>query len=330
MKKAILFFSVAAVSGVLFAGCKQKNDDDKVNPLDYSKSSNWIYTESNPAKDVDVFYVYPTVFTGPEMIADINSEEYRAGARFMYEGQATAFETVGNMYAPYYRQSSLAIMEKSVAEKEAVFHKEPLTDLYAAFEYYINNYNNGRPFILAAHSQGSNLLMYFLKEYLVQRPDIYNRMVAAYLVGYDITQTYLDQNPTIKFADTSYDTKVIISYNTEAVNIDGPNPVMADGIGIAINPLSWTRKTTLADSSLNLGTYIERASKDGYDVKSGFADAQINSRGTISCSTINPDDYYNAGGSFPKGVLHGQDFQFYYFNLRANAQMRVDAYFGRR
>ncbi len=328
MKKAILFFSVAAVSGVLFAGCKDKNDDDKVTSLDYSKSSNWVHTESNPTKDVDVFYVYPTVYMGPNMIADVTDPAVRSQAQLIYSSQATAYETVGNMYAPYYRQASLEVVKKTAAEREAIFHQEPLTDLTASFEYFINNYNNGRPFILAAQSQGSSLLMYLLKEYVVKHPDIHNRMVAAYLIGCDITKDYLDQNPEIKFADTSYDTKVIISYNTEAVNIDGANPVMADGIGIAINPLSWTRSTALADSSLNLGTYI--STDNGYVRSSGFADAQINSRGTISCSTVNPDNYYTAGGPFPKGVFHVYDYQFYYFNLRANAQERVNAYFGRR
>ncbi len=335
MKKRLITLSVLAMSLSFFASCKDEDKNEEptntVVPTDYTKSENWIYAEKTPTKEVDIFYVYPTVYAGPNQIMDITNQELRAKAKSMFDGQATAFETVGNLYAPYYRQSSLEIMEKSKEEKESLFHREPLTDVIAAFEFFIKNHNNGRPFILVAHSQGSNILMYFLSEYLSKQENksIYDRMVAAYLIGYDITQEYLTKNPHLHFADTSYDTQVIISYNTEMPTIDGPNPVMADGKGIAINPLSWTRSNTKADSTLNLGTYIQTST--GYIKKTGFADAKINiERGTVNCSTVDPNDYYTSGGPFPKGVLHGCDFQFYYFNLRANAQERVNAYFGRK
>ncbi len=317
---------------VFFASCSKDDsyNEPPVQPLNYSDSYYWIHADAMPTKEVDVFYVYPTVYLGPNMFADVTDPEVRDRARYMYDGQATAFETVGNMYAPYYRQTSIAIMEKTTEEKAAAFHREPLTDLIAAFEYFIDHYNNGRPFILAAHSQGSNIMMYFMSEYFSngKYKDAYNRLVAAYLIGYNVTNDYLLANKHLKFATSANDTQVIISYNTEAPVIDGPNPLMADGVGVCINPLSWSCDKVTAPASLNLGTYCEDG-KGGYVAGPGFADAQITDRGTIGCSTVNPDDYFNPDMPFPRGVYHGQDFPFYYFNLRANAQARVDAYFGR-
>jgi uncharacterized protein YneF (UPF0154 family) len=59
----------------------------------------------------------------------------------------------------------------------------------------LNNYNNGRPFILAGHSQGSNILLYLLSEYMKDNPKVYDRMIAAYVIGYSVTDQYLSENP---------------------------------------------------------------------------------------------------------------------------------------
>jgi len=37
----------------------------------------------------------------------------------------------------------------------------------------------GRPFILAGHSPGPDMLLYLLSEYMEEHPDVYARMVAA-------------------------------------------------------------------------------------------------------------------------------------------------------
>jgi hypothetical protein len=38
-----------------------------------------------------------------------------------------------------------------------------------AFEYYLKNYNNGRPIIIAGHSQGSGHGARILKDYLMEK-----------------------------------------------------------------------------------------------------------------------------------------------------------------
>ena len=122
----------------------------------------------------------------------------------------------------------------------------------SAFDYYIKHLNNGRPFILAGHSQGSNLLANMLSGYMKKNPDLYKRMVAAYVIGYSITSEYLEQNPQLKFATGPNDTGVIISYNTEAPVMHVTNPVTMPG-GVAINPITWTTSEELATAQQNLG-----------------------------------------------------------------------------
>ena len=52
----------------------------------------------------------------------------------------------------------------------------------AAFEYYLSNFNNGRPFVIASHSQGSYHAERLIKEY-VDGKTLQNKLIAAYLIG---------------------------------------------------------------------------------------------------------------------------------------------------
>jgi hypothetical protein len=70
-----------------------------------------------------------------------------------------------------------------------------------------------------------------------EHPEVYERMIAAYVIGYSITEDYLTQNPHLKFATGPDDIGVIISYNTEAPDVAaGVNPVVWPG-ALVINPI---------------------------------------------------------------------------------------------
>ena len=212
----------------------------------------------------------------------------------------------------------------------------PTQDGIAAFDYFIRHFDHGRPFILAGHSLGSNVLANLLAKYMKARPAVYKRMIAAYVVGYSITPHYLSQNPLLKFGTGANDTGVIVSWNTEAPTVEGTNPVLLPG-GLAINPITWTRKQTEATAKQNLGS-IELNPATGTPLLNkngtikrvrGLADARVNmAKGVVICSTINPANppYYNPGG-FPMGVLHPFDYPFYFFDIRANAANRVERFF---
>ena len=72
----------------------------------------------------------------------------------------------------------------------------------------------------------------------------YERMVAAYVLGYSITKEDLAENPHLKFAQGPDDTGVIVSWNIEGPgNKNEANIVVIDG-AISINPLNWKRDDT--------------------------------------------------------------------------------------
>ena len=103
------------------------------------------------------------------------------GSPGAFNSQATAFETAGIIYAPYYRQSALS---KDGGLKEADMWKTadsiPYDDVSAAFEYFINNYNHGRPYILVGfpgfggyHMWDYPFYYYNLRENAVRRVNKY-------------------------------------------------------------------------------------------------------------------------------------------------------------
>lgn len=326
-----------------FAGCS----NDPVEPIDsivdpdatdYSISDHWLKLPAAVNKEVDVFYLYPTAWqrtASDSNICEINNASMVALSNLAFLRQATAFETVGNIYAPYYRQVDMVYFTSlSPQEQINVISGIPTSDVIAAFDYFIRHYNNGRPFILAGHSQGSNVLINLLSIYMKEYPQVYARMVAAYVIGYSVTPEYLVENPHLKFAEGPDDTGVIISYNTEAPTVLSPgNPVVLPG-ALAINPITWTRDETLATAAQSLGSIV--LNRDGSvaegipDPVMNYADAKVDiTRGVVICSTADVDRLAPGNALFGKGVFHSFDYPFYYYNIRENAANRTNKFFGR-
>ena len=219
-----------------------------VKATDYQSRSHWLFLPAEPLKKkVDVFYLYPSEYErapGGPLIGPIDDPGMMQRAAVAFQRQATAFRTVANIYAPYYRQADAASRAAMPQEEQVkVVAGAPTIDGIAAFKHFLKHFNQGRPFILVGHSLGSNVMANLLAEYMGAHPRVYKRMIAAYVVGYSITPSYLAKHPFLKFAKGPSDTGVIASWNTEAPTVDGTNPVLLPG-GIAINPITWTRKTT--------------------------------------------------------------------------------------
>ncbi len=168
----------------------------KGTPSDYAKSENWMNIPEI-THEVDTFYLYPTAYVDESAdakpICDVDYEPMRKQAQAIYEVQATVFEESTNVFAPYYRQSNISkISGMSHEEVHEYQRNEQRTDVYAALDYYFENYNEGRPFILAGHSQGSIMTRMVLEEYMQAHPEYYERMVVAYPIGYAITSDWLE------------------------------------------------------------------------------------------------------------------------------------------
>ncbi|MDR3560054.1 MAG: DUF3089 domain-containing protein [Negativicutes bacterium] len=320
--KKIMFVVIALFLCLTFVAYANEKE-----ATDYSKSEHWLALPVTAEKEVDVFYLYPTAWQkvnkNEPNICKIDNPSMVKGATAALSRQATAFETVGNIYAPYYRQAdAVYTLTLPLEEQDKLIGGIPKSDVFAAFDYYIKYYNHGRPFILASHSQGSDLMLYILSEYMKEHPEVYKRMIAAYVIGYSVTGDYLANNPHLKFAEGPDDTGVIISYNTEAPEVKGKNPVTLPG-GISINPITWTREETMATAEESLGARLLDKEGKWVSVKN-YADARVDkARGVVICSTADVEKLAPGNEIFPKGVYHSLDYPFYYYNLRENAANRT-------
>jgi hypothetical protein len=280
----------------------------------------------------DVFFLYPTSWRaahGEYPICGINNADMRHWADYYLKTRASAFETAGNIYAPFYRQLDAAfVVAKQPPDMIGLFGGVPLTDVIAAFDYYIENYNKGKPFILAAHSQGSMVMLGVIALHLRDRPDVYKRMIAAYLIGVPLPETVYELFPHIKPAQNADDLGVVISYNTNSPNVDGHSPFSYPA-SVLINPVSWVTDDSYAPKEASKGGII--VNDDGtFERAPNLADAKIDHTTGTLVSGVDREKFSSGAASrgyFPLGVLHENDIPLYYYDLRANAENRVEKWF---
>ncbi len=298
------------------------------NKIDYSQKENWLSLPSLPNRPVDVLYFYPTTYRkgdSDQHIAEITDRVMRDGAKVMLKTQASVFAETCNIYAPYYRQiDAFGFNELTLKQQDMAAEIIVEADPFRWLDYYFTHYNNGRPFFLAGHSQGSIVLTVVLAEYFKKHPEHYKRMIGAYVIGFAVTKEYLADNPHLKFATKADDIGVIISYNTEAPENIGKRNLVVRKNSLAINPINWVRDETPATLKENLGSFDTVAEKLGPPL----ADATINlERGTVICSTADISKYASkAVEMFGPASFHAMDYEFYHENLRKNVQERIKAY----
>ena len=286
----------------------------------YDEPSSWLFQELSPQKKIDVFYVYPTIYGDKNPTnMDIYNEGLRDKAMRSFKKQ-TGVYTDGNIFAPFYRQVSMAVLDPN---KDTYKNKNFLLgykDVSRAFEYYLKHLNNGRPFILAGHSQGSMGLITLMREHF-ESVKLQKQLIAAYLIGYSVTKEDFRQYPWMKPATGESDTGVIVSYNSQAPGAKG-SPVILPG-AFCINPLNWKTDGTPAAASSNLGAVFFKADGSVDKVVSHYSGATIDIA-TGALTTVLPEKLDTGG--FPEGVYHIYDYSLWFNNLKKNIKLRSENY----
>ena len=337
MKK--LFGVMSSICVIIFglaicAGAAAETDGASIAP-DYSKEDCWFQLPEI-AKDVDTFYIYSTSYVessfekGAPDFATLDNPEMRMGALGEYVTNASVYEDSTNVFIPFYRQAGMKYageVAKKTGNVDAAISGIAYEDISAALDYYFENCNNGRPFIIAGHSQGSAIVKYVLKNYFKERPDYYKRMVAAYAIGYSITKEDLETYPHLKFATGENDVGVIVSWNTEGpknVEENAHNVVVLPN-AVSINPLNWKLDDTYAPASENLGSFMLNEEKGDYEIADVGADAKIVlDRGVILTNA--KYDHYAMAEFFGPQSFHEDDYTLYYNNIKDNVAKRIAAY----
>lgn len=143
-------------------------------------------SQVRPAADpaIDCFYVYPTVSRDPGLNADMNAGPEELVVATI---QLARFSTVCRTFAPLYRSATLAMIPRAMAgEDVSANFNLAYEDVRAAWRRYLEHDNQGRPFVLIGHSQGTIHLTRLLAEEIENNPAVAGRMLSALLIGFNI------------------------------------------------------------------------------------------------------------------------------------------------
>ena len=137
-----------------------------------------------PNPPVDCFYVYPTVSSDQGLNSDlVAGREERLAA----ESQFARFASVCRPFAPMYRQMTLGAVAAAAAGVDLTRNGLiAYGDVLAAWRNYIRTRNNGRPFVLIGHSQGSLMLQQLIAREIETNPALAARMKLAIIPGYNV------------------------------------------------------------------------------------------------------------------------------------------------
>lgn len=223
---------------------------------DYNNPKNWAILPSTYLENLkhwqtasplqaDVFYIYPTLNIEDNdlrwnvPVADKIQQNKVLNTAVYF--QASAFLNAGILYVPYYRQAHIrSYNQLQNGGKEAL--ELAYADVKAAFEIYLKKYNNGRPIIIASHSQGTTHAIRLLKEFFDDKP-LQKQLVAAYIPGIAIKK---DAFKTIKLMTKPDEIGGFVTWNTYKKNYY-PKTYEQWFKGKAIsNPITWDTQSTSA------------------------------------------------------------------------------------
>ena len=290
------------------------------------------------ASAVDVFFVHPTGYlNGGDWNSPLDpNSRTEENTKWMMANQASAFSGCCNVYAPRYREASIFRYLSATPEIAQKAMDLAYGDVERAFQYFLDHENQGKPFIIASHSQGTAHAFRLIQEHIDGTP-IAGRMIAGYLLGGTIPNTDADALKAVHVCKGEADTGCIVHWATYG---EGGKPA-ADRIGklVCVNPLTWKRDGERAPASLHKGgapiTGKFSVKVWGNDAAQGVEfkplKAPVKAWTWAACNqgllyvagqTGGPFDGVDMGGK----NYHGLDYPLFHMDIRENARVRAAAY----
>ncbi|MEO7564217.1 MAG: DUF3089 domain-containing protein [Sphingomicrobium sp.] len=315
----------------------------------YADSANWL---AHPGKEKDpsgwlpdgfaatadrnraaVFYIHPTTYlqrerwNAPIVLASDN--EFRT--RLFTQSQSSAFNGVGAIWAPRYRQAAFGAFLLDSKDARAALDLA-YGDVADAFDRFVAE-SGDRPIILAGHSQGSLHLMRLLKDKVAGKA-IEKRIVAAYVAGWPISHTADLPALGLPACRTPADSRCILSWMSfgEPAN---PNLALSsyqDSAGFAggkrkredmicTNPISGTIDGAAAPAD-NPGTLVPTATLTSATLDPATVGAHCDNGLLILDGAIPALGPY----VLPGNNYHVYDYALFWGAIRRDAERRLAAW----
>jgi Protein of unknown function (DUF3089) len=303
---------------------------------DYSKVSNWAalpttvdsadlvplaeWKNVQPDASVDVFFIHPTTYTGQpgqkHWNASLDDQKLNLKTdKYPIRYQASIFNGAGKVYAPRYRQAHLNCFYTKRTKDAADALELAYQDVKAAFAYYLEHYNHGRPFIIATHSQGTFHGKRLLQDFVDGKP-LQDQFVVAYLAGLTVLA---NDFKAISPCSSPDETGCFCSWRTFKEGYIPKKLHFPDTNIVVTNPVTWSAAKPSCDREAQLGGVL----RDFTKVYPGLVE-----------TSIHEDLLWVNKPRFPGSFLlttknyHIADYNFFYADIRKNAQDRVKAFLG--
>jgi hypothetical protein len=293
---------------------------------------------ANPAVEprASVFFIHPTSFLERSAWnAPLDHQESQWRATLFVRSQASAFNHVGRVWAPKYRQATFgAFLTEQDNARRALDYA--YRDVLAAYEEFLKQAPADSPIILAGHSQGSLHLLRLLRERITNAPEK-DRIVAAYVVGWPISTTVdLPALPLpaceragqrgcilswMSFAEPADPAMIVETWETTP----GLNGQPRAGTAmVCTNPLTGNSGDA-APREANRGTLIPNGDLSDASLQAQAVPARCDERGFLLIGTDLPDlgNYVLPGNNY-----HVYDYALFWSNVRSDIEMRLAAIAG--
>ncbi|MEK7256376.1 MAG: DUF3089 domain-containing protein [Bacteroidota bacterium] len=305
-------------------------------PPDYSKPEAWAAlpdhsdnadrTPDPSLKDLqasaqaDVFFLHPTTLTSRKSkvwnasLDDSKLNQKTDESAILH--QASIFNGAGRVFAPRYRQAHFCTFFVADTASAKAAWDLAYADVKAAFEFYLKNYNQGRPIIIASHSQGAKHGIRLMQEFFDGKP-LQTQLVAAYLVGWAVKEGDFKAIPPCQ---TPEQIECFCSWRTFQYG-HLPQKFLFKNTKVWVtNPLTWTTENTPAAKSVNEGTVLRKFEK----IHPQLCDAEVHEGILWTNKPRFPGSFFLRTKNY-----HIADFNFFYMNVRKNAQARAAAFLRR-
>jgi hypothetical protein len=318
-------------------------------PDAYARPDMWLSrpgTSNDPARwtppgmgvpqtaEAAVFFIHPTSYLRKnQWNAPLDDEEANARAALFLRGQASAFNAMGEVWAPRYRQATFGAFLTTVSDAGRALDLA-YADVLRAFDSFLEQIATDRPIVLAGHSQGSLHLTRLLVDRVAGKP-LARRIVAAYVVGWPVSRTADLPALGLPECTTADQPACILSWQSFAEPAD-PRLVTdtfdaTTGFTgasrkntplICTNPITGTPGAD-APASANLGTLFPNAGLTDATLEPGRVAARCDGRGFLLIGSGPPDvgNYVLPGNNY-----HVYDYSLFWGSVRADAARRLKAW----
>lgn len=318
----------------------ESHPDKKVPVAHAAEAGADLSSDQNPGADAQdtvpdfaVFFVHPTSYLErTHWNAPLDDKESQDRATIFLQGLASPFAAAQQIWAPRYRQATFGAFLVDTPEAQKALDAA-YRDVEQAFEVFLANLPENRPFVLAGHSQGARHIIGLLKEKVAETP-LARRLIAAYPVGWPISAAHdlpgLGISPCedpaqvgclltwSSFAEPA-DPAIIMERYSKSLGFDGEP--RGDSAIVCVNPITGTFGDN-APASENIGTLVPDKSLKNGELKAGMVPARCDERGLLligSGPEIGP--YVLPGNNY-----HVYDIPLFWKNVEQDVNRRARAW----